>query len=77
MDPWTGTLQIQPADNGHGGAAAGAPMQNMCWCIENIFQVIVINWVWVMVNGIAVGNHRLLHADIVTIGDHQLRVEVA
>ena len=29
-----------------------------------------------LVNGIAVGNHRLLHADSVTIGDHQLRVEV-
>jgi hypothetical protein len=29
-----------------------------------------------LVNGIAVDNHRLLHADIVTIGDHQLRVEV-
>ncbi|HAX05245.1 MAG TPA: hypothetical protein DCX77_06155 [Acidimicrobiaceae bacterium] len=29
-----------------------------------------------MVNGIAINNHRLLHADIVTIGDHELRVEV-
>ena len=29
-----------------------------------------------MVNGIAIDNHRLLHADIVTIGDHELRVEV-
>ena len=29
-----------------------------------------------MVNGIAIDNHRLLHADLVTIGDHELRVEV-
>ena len=29
-----------------------------------------------LVNGIAIDNHRLLHADIVTIGDHELRVEV-
>ena len=26
-----------------------------------------------LVNGVAIGNHRLLHADIVSIGDHQLR----
>jgi hypothetical protein len=29
-----------------------------------------------VVNGVAIDNHRLLHADIVSIGDHQLRVEV-
>lgn len=29
-----------------------------------------------LVNDIAIDNHRLLHADIVTIGDHELRVEV-
>ena len=29
-----------------------------------------------LVNGIAVDTHRLLHGDIVSIGDHELRVEV-
>ena len=29
-----------------------------------------------LVNGIAVASHRLLHGDIISIGDHQLRVEV-
>jgi pSer/pThr/pTyr-binding forkhead associated (FHA) protein len=29
-----------------------------------------------LVNGIAIDTHRLLHGDIVSIGDHDLRVEV-
>ena len=29
-----------------------------------------------LVDGVAVGTHRLLHGDIITIGDHHLRVEV-
>lgn len=29
-----------------------------------------------LVAGVAIGTHRLLHGDIITVGDHQLRVEV-
>jgi len=29
-----------------------------------------------LVGGVAIGTHRLLHGDIITVGDHHLRVEV-